>query len=104
MKYTILAFISILFILNESFSQTNSGMTDKSYATEIIRYKISADQQENFMSAYSEAAKHLQASPFCRGYDIIQGQEEPANFIVRIYWTSKEDHLSGFRKSTEFAA
>jgi quinol monooxygenase YgiN len=79
-------------------------MSNTTYSTEIIRYKISEDQRESFMNAYREAAKHLQASAFCRGYDLIQGEEEPANFMVVIYWTSKDDHLNGFRKSAEFSA
>jgi quinol monooxygenase YgiN len=104
MKYTLLISICILIFSSESFSQNNLNMKNTTYSTEIIRYKISEDQRDNFMRAYGEAAKHLQASAFCLGYDLIQGEEEPANFIVVIYWTSKDDHLNGFRKSAEFAA
>ena len=72
------------------------------YSVEIIRYTIAPDQQDNFEKAYSEAGKFLQASPYCLGYEVIHGEEEPSHYIVTIYWTSKEDHLNGFRKSSDF--
>ena len=104
MKYILLVFIGTLILTNESFCQNNPNMRNTPYSTEIIRYKISGDQKESFIKAYTEAAKHLQASTFCRGYELIQGEEEPTNFIVVIYWTSKDDHLGGFRKSPKFGA
>lgn len=79
-------------------------MSTGAHSTEIIRYKVSSEQQKEFLIAYTEAGKYLQASKYCIGYEIIQGDEEPNNFIVKIYWTSKEDHLNGFRRSAEFAA
>ncbi|HEY0611129.1 MAG TPA: antibiotic biosynthesis monooxygenase family protein [Chitinophaga sp.] len=72
------------------------------FSVEIIRYTIAPDQQDNFEKAYSQAAKLLQASPYCLGYEVIHGEEEPSHYIVTIYWTSKEDHLNGFRKSSDF--
>ena len=73
-----------------------------SNSVEIIRYTIAADQQLAFEQAYAQAAIHLQASPYCRGYQILHGAEEAANYIVIIQWTSVDDHLTGFRKSEEF--
>ena len=72
------------------------------YSVEIIRYTIAPDQQDNFEKAYSEAGRILQASPYCLGYEVIHGEEEPSHYIVTIRWTSKEDHLNGFRKSSSF--
>lgn len=69
---------------------------------EIIRYTIAADQQLAFEQAYAQAAIHLQTSPYCRGYQVLHGVEEPANYIVIIQWTSVDDHLNGFRKSEAF--
>jgi quinol monooxygenase YgiN len=77
-------------------------MKSTTTSTEIIRYKISEGEHENFINAYTAAAKYLQASKYCLGYELIQGEEEPNNFIVTIYWTSKDDHMNGFRKSSEF--
>ena len=71
-------------------------------STEIIRYKIDPDNRETFKQAYEAACRYLQASRFCLGYQVIQGNEEPGNFIVIIQWTSVEDHLQGFRNSAEF--
>lgn len=74
----------------------------QSYSTEIIRYKISPDRQADFLKAYTEAGRYLQESSYCLGYEVIQGEEEPTNFIVTIYWTSSEEHINGFRKSSQF--
>ncbi|GAA0551110.1 antibiotic biosynthesis monooxygenase family protein [Chitinophaga japonensis] len=80
----------------------NKTMKTDQYSVEIIRYNIPEDQQASFEKAYSDAGKYLQASPYCLGYHIIHGEEEPTHYIVTIHWTSKEDHLNGFRKSSEF--
>ncbi|UFH57878.1 antibiotic biosynthesis monooxygenase [Spirosoma sp. KNUC1025] len=71
-------------------------------SVEIIRYTIAADQQLAFEQDYAQAASHLQASPYCRSYQILHGVEEAANYIVIIHWTSMDEHLNGFRKSEEF--
>ncbi len=73
-----------------------------SSVVEIIRYKIPADQQKNFEAAYAAGGKFLQASPYCLHYEVIHGIEEPERYIVRIHWTSKEDHEKLFRQSAEF--
>lgn len=77
--------------------------TAKNYSVEIIRYTIPKDQQSSFEDAYGKAAKLLEASPYCLGYQIIHGEEEPEHYIVTIHWTSMDDHLSKFRKSNEFS-
>lgn len=95
----------LLLVAQLSFSQNTSVMDkNKNYSVEIIRYVISADQRASFEKAYENAAAILQASPYCLGYEIIHGTDEHANYIVRIHWTSVEDHLNGFRKSREFAS
>ena len=95
-------FFTILF-LNNLYSQTKTtGMGNKNYSVEIIRYDISESERSNFEKAYAEAGKYLQASEYCLGYEIIHGNDEPNHYIVIINWTSKEEHLQGFRKSAEF--
>lgn len=96
------SFLLALFclILNTAWPQLMD--TTNNYSVEIIRYKISADRQASFEEAYTHAGKILQKSPFCLSYEIIHGVDEPQNYIVRIHWTSKEDHMSGFRNSAEF--
>lgn len=69
---------------------------------EYIRYKVEPAQRENFLNAYREASAQLKASPYCIRYEISECEEEPGQFMVRIEWTSTEDHLNGFRKSMEF--
>jgi len=69
---------------------------------EYIRYKIDAPRQESFVEAYHKAAEFLDKSAHCLGYELTHCEEDPENFILRIEWTSTEDHLNGFRKSPEF--
>lgn len=76
----------------------------KNYSVEIIRYNVPEDEKANFEEAYHKAGAVLKASPFCLGYDIIRGVEVKQNYIVRIHWTSVDDHLNGFRKSKEFTS
>ncbi len=71
---------------------------------EYIRYKISSERQEDFIEAYSRASKQLDSSEHCLGYELTQCEEEPESFILRIEWTSTDDHLNGFRKSQDFMA
>ena len=96
-----LLMISLLCLtLNTACPQTMSKLNDVSI--EIIRYKIPSDQQASFEEAYAKASKILQQSPFCLAYEITHGVDEPQHYIVRIHWTSKDDHMKGFRNSPEF--
>ena len=69
---------------------------------EYIRYKINADSHNEFVSAYEAASQSLDRSEFCLGYELTQCEEEPERYILRIEWTSTDDHMNGFRKSAEF--
>ncbi len=74
----------------------------KQRSVEIIRYTIPADQSAKFEEAYRHAGEYLKSSPYCLGYHVLHGEDEPTHYIVTIYWTSIEDHLSGFRKGDDF--
>lgn len=69
---------------------------------EYIRYRIDDARQDDFLSAYRRAAESLDASGYCLGYEMAHCEEEPDRFILRILWTSTDDHLAGFRSSAEF--
>ena len=69
---------------------------------EYIRYNIGEKSHAEFVSAYEAAAKSLDESKYCHGYELTQCEEEPERYILRIDWTSTEEHLQGFRKSSEF--
>ena len=104
-KRLALTFIFIAIFITNSFAQTKSSkMESKNYSTEIIRYNIPEQESNNFEKAYTQAGEYLQASPYCLGYQVIHGSEEPNHYIVIIYWTSEQDHLTGFRKDPNFMA
>lgn len=69
---------------------------------EYIRYHIENSRQESFVEAYQNASEFLIKSEFCLGYELTHCEENKENFILRIEWTSTQDHLNGFRKSSEF--
>lgn len=69
---------------------------------EFIRYRIEEPRRDDFIAAYREAATALDDSVYCLGYQMTQCEEEPERFVLRIRWTSTEDHLVGFRPSEEF--
>ncbi len=79
---------------------TNHTISDMSI--EYIRYVILPERHRQFLEDYTKAAAFLQVSPYCLGYELTQGEEEPNNFILRIEWTSTTNHLEGFRKSEDF--
>jgi quinol monooxygenase YgiN len=84
-------------------AQTFEKPPETSMVIEYIRYQVPAAQHTEFLDAYRSAQRELGASPYCLRYEISQGIEEPDHFIVRIEWTSVEEHEKGFRTSAEFA-
>jgi heme-degrading monooxygenase HmoA len=106
MKFKIvLALISSCISLQICIAQNTTPTTkSKNYSVEIIRYTIVEDQRSAFEEAYHKAGDLLQTSSYRLGYELTHGVDEPQHYIVRIHWTSIEDHLNGFRKSKEFGS
>ena len=63
---------------------------------EYIRYRIT-DDPEAFEQAYARAARFLAQAPQCADYELSRCTDDPAAYLLRITWTSAEDHLKGFR-------
>jgi predicted dinucleotide-binding enzyme/quinol monooxygenase YgiN len=71
-------------------------------AVEYIRYRIPEDSTDAFAEAYRAAVVPLDVSEYCLGYDLSHCAEDPELFMLRIRWTSIDDHLQKFRSSEEF--
>jgi heme-degrading monooxygenase HmoA len=69
---------------------------------EYIRYRIPVALHDRFEAAWSTARKVLDEAPQCMAYEVAQGVEDPGNYVVRIEWSSVEDHEQGFRRSAGF--
>lgn len=69
---------------------------------EYLRYTVESERQNQFIKDYSDAAKPLLESTYCNSYEFCRCVEDGSKFIVRIEWTSADDHLKKFRKSEEF--
>src|SRR4051812_1092725 len=70
---------------------------------EYVRYTLEPGRAAEFISAYAEAARSLEQSSHCFGYELSQCSEAPESFILRLTWDSLEGHMKGFRGSPEFA-
>ncbi len=77
-------------------------MKNVSLTPEIIRYKIPQDQGAAFEAAYRDAEPLLQASPNCRGYELVRSDKDVEIYLLIIRWDSPEGHLRGFRSCELF--
>lgn len=71
---------------------------------EYIRYRIAEPQRAAFEEAYLRAAAPLREAEQCVDYELTRCIEDPTAYILRLRWTSVEDHLEGFRKGPQFRA
>ncbi|GAA3089880.1 group II truncated hemoglobin [Nonomuraea salmonea] len=71
---------------------------------EYIRYRVPPEAAGEFEAAYRRAVVPLGEAPQCLGHELSRCVDEPACYVLRIEWTSAEDHLNGFRNSDHFAA
>jgi quinol monooxygenase YgiN len=69
---------------------------------EIVRYEVAGARAQEFADAYARAVRVLDADEHCLAYEVVQGVEEPASWIVRIEWDSVEGHEQGFRRAPHF--
>ena len=71
---------------------------------EYIRYRIPEDRSAEFLAAYTRAAAELAAAPQCVDYELARCEDDFEHYILRIVWTSTQDHMEGFRDSELFPA
>jgi hemoglobin len=64
---------------------------------EYIRYRIPQERRDSFEPAYEQAADALRAAPQCVDYELSRCVDDPACYLLRITWTSADEHLRGFR-------
>jgi quinol monooxygenase YgiN len=78
-----------------------------------LRYRIAPGGGSAFEAAYAEAAAVLAESPYCLDYELTRrtdaqtgprpnAEDDAEHYVLRIRWTSSEDHLSGFRRGPGF--
>ena len=69
---------------------------------EYVRYQLINKPADALLSAYRAAGPSLAAAPECLGYEVTQCVDEPASVVVRILWTSAQDHMTRFRSGPHF--
>jgi len=67
---------------------------------EYIRYQV--PNAEEFEAAYQRAVGPLGDSPYCLDYELSKCTEAEGSYILRIIWTSAQDHMEKFRGGEEF--
>ncbi|MBH0779324.1 group II truncated hemoglobin [Nocardia bovistercoris] len=71
---------------------------------EYIRYRVARPDAAEFEAAYARAARALALAPQCVDYELSRCVDEPECYVLRITWTSVDDHLQGFRRGEHFVA
>ena len=74
----------------------------KEEITEYVRYELKQHKPSVFLASYTEACKSLDSAPECLGYELTQCAEDKNIFVLRIRWSSANDHMTGFRKGPHF--
>jgi hemoglobin len=81
---------------------------------EYLRYAVG--DPEEFERAYARAAEVLAQAPECVDYELARRTDADAGpgadpdpvgttrYVLRIRWTSAQDHLQGFRRSPAFGS
>lgn len=81
---------------------------------EYLRYAVPATAAAEFEAAYARAGAVLDRAPECVDWELARrtdsgtgaGEDpDPAGvvrYVLRIRWTSAEDHLQGFRQGPHF--
>lgn len=64
---------------------------------EYIRYSVPADRYDE-----SSVQGGFREAPECLACEVSHGLKEPDNYVVRIEWSSLEEHEHGFRESARF--
>ncbi len=64
---------------------------------EYVRYRVPEERQEAFLADCARAAAVLARAPQCVDHELSRSVDEPACWVLRITWTSADEHLQGFR-------
>ena len=64
---------------------------------EYIRYRIPGERAAEFEEAYARAAAFLARASQCVDYELSRCADDRTAYVLRITWTSADDHLQGFR-------
>lgn len=71
---------------------------------EVADLQISPGMEAQFVAAFADARKNLEATPGCLAVRMTQGVESPARFVLLVEWESVEAHEQNFRATERFTA
>jgi quinol monooxygenase YgiN len=77
-------------------------MSSMATTIEYIRYRIPLEQRALFEEGCRQASRNLDRAPECVRYELSHCVEEADYYVLRIEWTSLEDHMQGFREGPQF--
>jgi heme-degrading monooxygenase HmoA len=59
-------------------------------------------QEESFERAFGAAKAIIASMPGFRSLTLDRGIEQPSRYLLLVEWDHIEDHIDGFRRSTEY--
>lgn len=69
---------------------------------EYVRYRLPPERMSAFEAAYEQAAEVLREAPQCLDFELSRCLDDPSCHVLRITWTSVDEHLAGFRGGASF--
>jgi len=69
---------------------------------EIAVLKIKPEMNQQFETAFNEAAKIISSMPGYISHDLQKCIEIENQYLLLVNWQTLEDHTVGFRKSPEY--
>lgn len=69
---------------------------------EVAMFTIKPGQGPAFEKAMAKAKQVISASPGFRGLEIGASIENPGRYMLRVWWSTVNDHMVTFRQSPRF--
>ena len=69
---------------------------------EVARLKVRSRMNQEFETAFAEAAKIISSMPGYISHDLQKCLEIENQYLLLVNWQTLEDHTVGFRQSTEY--
>ncbi|MCH6264456.1 MULTISPECIES: antibiotic biosynthesis monooxygenase family protein [Neobacillus] len=69
---------------------------------EIMLIDVKPGTEQEFENAFKKAAVIVSSAKGCLGYELHRCMEQENKYLVFIKWETVEDHVTGFKNSTDY--
>jgi heme-degrading monooxygenase HmoA len=78
-------------------------MTSKTGIVECAIFALKpGTKKSDFAAAFALARPHIEGSKGFRKLEMRPGIENPGSWLLLVWWDSVDDHMKGFRNSSDF--